>query len=173
MKRYFCAQFPDDNIEVKVELLDQEAPQTCEAFWRILEKPIENNARHAVYVGRCIALRDSFTPEEVQRGLGGKTLIPPENLTCFPAPGDVLWVQFDKTTGRNRGSKPPNYQINMFYGPDNRYLLPMGLLSLNCFARIRGWETDPPTKNFEDLAKIGRELAQKGDKRVVFSRITG
>lgn len=172
MKRYFSMRFEDDDIIIQVELLDREAPITCDAFWKMLESPIENTARHAVMVGRSIALRDSFSVEEVRRGLGEKTLLPPENLTAFPAPGDVLFVQFDETTGRNRGSRPPHYQINLFYGPDNRYLLPMGLLSLNCFARIRGWETDPPTENFENLKKIGKELASKGDKKVVFSRIS-
>jgi len=170
-KKYFIAKYPDDHIEIKVELLDKQAPETCEAFWNMLEKPIINKARHAIMVGPCINLRNSFSFEEVRRGLGERTLLLPENLTCFPGPGDVLWSQWDKTTGTMRGI-PPSYTIAMFYGSGGRYLVNAGLVSRSCFARVRGWETDPPTPNFEKLVTIGRGLAEKGDKRVVFTRAT-
>src|SRR5690349_25089533 len=71
--------FVEKGVWARLELLSDLAPLTCEAFLSAL--PFEVTAVHAMYTGPELSMR-------IPRSDGP----PPENQTCFPIPGDLLWT---------------------------------------------------------------------------------
>jgi len=71
---------------VTLDLLDQEAPQTCEYVWSLL--PLELKPLHGQYSGA-----------EVFVLLEGGQQVPRENMTQLPLPGELLY--FFETGGNS------------------------------------------------------------------------
>ena len=43
-------------ITCTAELMEDDAPKTCAAMWKVLEKPLECRARHSIWCGRKLTL---------------------------------------------------------------------------------------------------------------------
>jgi hypothetical protein len=65
------------NVKAIAELLEEEAPQTCEMIWKML--PINGPAMHSAESGR-----------EVFVQLPSGTMVEPENQTIYEIPSDVF-----------------------------------------------------------------------------------
>lgn len=106
----------ESGVTATIELLDKEAPKTCEAMWKCLETPMETEGIHAMWVGRELMF---VMPEENQRV--DPTSIPLENATSHPLPGDVLFGYYPAHVTRQyhddiRGK--PIWDFYIVYGPD-------------------------------------------------------
>jgi len=74
----------ESRVKAIAELLEEEAPKTCEAMWKCLESPMEAEGIQAMWVGRELMF---IMPEENRRV--EPTSIPIENSTAYPLPGDA------------------------------------------------------------------------------------
>jgi hypothetical protein len=66
-----------EGVKVAATLLEEEAPETCEALWNVL--PLEAEAKHCAYSGMCIYFKSHKLP-----------IVKPENSSCFVSRGDVV-----------------------------------------------------------------------------------
>src|SRR5262245_35838882 len=84
--RLITLTFPDTGESALADLLDAEAPGTCELVWKRL--PVEQRAVHGMYSGaEVFALIENPEPA------------PAENLVQLPLPGELLYF-FDSEIGR-------------------------------------------------------------------------
>ncbi|MGH4023734.1 MAG: DUF3830 family protein [Pseudonocardiaceae bacterium] len=83
MPRYLSITLAKREVTCVAELLDKEAPRTCEAVWNAL--PLEGPAQHAKYArNEVYAMVPRFTEVAVGQ----------ENPTVTPIPGDVVFFDF-------------------------------------------------------------------------------
>ncbi|MCF6138416.1 DUF3830 family protein [Pseudalkalibacillus berkeleyi] len=155
--RTFIIEFPKDNVVVRANLLDEKAPQTCEAFWNIIEVPLETSGKHAMYTGKEISVQ---FPQE-RCGSTALHEVRPENQTCFPQPGELLFTYVGAYAWE--GMPKPIYDVGCFYGPDARTFFPMGWLPGNKFAKV--WDED-----LEKFAEMGTKASNEGIQPMVFKR---
>ncbi|WP_407270130.1 DUF3830 family protein [Radiobacillus sp. PE A8.2] len=155
---HFLIVFPEVNIEVKVKLLFDKAPKTCEGFWDAIKEPIHTSGKHAMYTGREISVQIAPSDKEVS------LLHDPakENLTCFPLPGDILFTFMPEFSFS--GLPFPIYDVGLFYGRDARTFFPMGWLPGNLFAQVDG------EAELEKLAKMGQDINNNGQQKIIFKR---
>src|SRR5699024_4547615 len=154
----FLIVFPDCNEEIKVNLLKDKAPKTCEKFLEAIDTNVETTGSHAIYTGREISVQLPF-PRENDFGMSS---IPKENLTCFPLPGDILFTYMPEYAfGGN-----PNaiYDIGLFYGRDSRTFFPMGWLPGNLFAQVAD------NSELQKLEKMGEKIRNGGNEKIIFKR---
>lgn len=116
-------------ITAIAKLLEEDAPETCEALWSALEKPLETKALHAVWQGRTLEIElpethRTFKPDAV----------PMENATIYPLPGDVLWRYHPPKA--IRGLLSPQCGIMIAYGPESIMRTPIGPAPSNVWAQI-------------------------------------
>ena len=76
MSRQIRLTFIDEGISIGAEMLDDQAPKTCQIIWDLL--PLEEDAVHAIYSGSEIAY---FLSQDIK--------IPKENQTSRVLPGDI------------------------------------------------------------------------------------
>ena len=77
-RRKIRLSYPELNVSVVAEMLEDEAPTVCQIVWDML--PIEKRVLHGMYSGaEVFALLD----KAVQH--------PPENLCQLPLPGELLY----------------------------------------------------------------------------------
>ena len=79
MARYIEISLQKRNVSCVAQLLDEEAPKTCEVVWRALS--LAGDAYHAKYASNEIYILVSPFAED-EPG--------PENRTIAPAKGDVM-----------------------------------------------------------------------------------
>lgn len=156
MPKHISLTFTENGVTARAVLLEDEAPKTCAAIWKALEVPLVNKGIHAMFAGREVMLElpeanRRFKPEEV----------PQENLTCFPAPGDLLWFYFGPH--QERGFPDEIYDLAIFYGRDSRLLLPMGWVPGNHFGLI--------AENLLEFAKMCERVRTEGLKEIVVKRL--
>ncbi len=147
MPRTIRLTFVEERVSVDAELLEDEAPKTCQAVWDAL--PLEEEGIHAVYSGSEIAY---FLSRDIT--------IPPENLTSRTLPGDICYFRLEP--GVMHGWLDGITELCWFYGRDGRPNMPDGPVAVNLFARMTGDTTD----FFEICYRIRRE----GVKRVRIER---
>ncbi len=155
--RTFIMEFPNDNIEIRATLLDDKAPNTCKAFWDVIETPLETSGKHAMYTGKEISV-------QFPAALCEKTdlhEVRPENQTCFPQPGELLFTYVGAYAWG--GMPKAIYDVGCFYGPDARTFFPMGWLPGNRFAKV--WEED-----LEKFAEMGAKTGNEGIQAMNFRR---
>lgn len=155
---YFFIVFPDANVEIKIKLLFDKAPKTCEGFWEAIKSPIETSGKHAMYTGKEVSVQ--LTPDSQK----GTLLDDPakENLTCFPLPGDILFTFMPEYSF---GGLPfPIFDVGIFYGRDARTFFPMGWLPGNLFAQVAD------EKELRKLAEVGQDFNVNGQQKVIFKR---
>jgi hypothetical protein len=131
MARKIELEIVESGIRAVAELLEEEAPKTCEAMWKALETPLETLALHAIWLGRTIEVgvpeaNRNFDPEQ----------IPMENATITPSPGDLLWKHFQ--AGAIRGLESPLWDIMIAYGPEATMRTPAGPQPSNVWAELVG-----------------------------------
>ncbi|RFS82693.1 uncharacterized protein DUF3830 [Actinomadura pelletieri DSM 43383] len=105
-------------VSCVAELLEKDAPRTCEAVWRAL--PLGGDAYHAKYArNEVYTMVERFSEEEV--GL--------ENPTVTPIPGDVVYFSFaggmlDRRFKEEKGihALPGVIDLAIFYGRNNLLL---------------------------------------------------
>ncbi len=126
-----------DNVKVKARLLDDRAPELCQALWDVL--PIEDTVAHAQWSGKMFHTGAnnwlSYQP-------GAKGL---ENETGFQSPGDVVYY-------------PPARELAVAYG-DSQFCWVTGNLIVSTVAVIED--------DLTELTKIGKALEWDGAKKMV------
>jgi hypothetical protein len=148
--------YPEYGVRAVAELLEDQAPKTCEAIWKGLERPLNGKGLHAMFCGREVMVE---MPDE------NKTFdplaIPPENQTCFPIPGDILWYYF--APRQECGFPSEIYDIAIIYGRDTRMIMPLGWVPGNLFATI--------TENLKEFADVCSRVRSEGVKDIVIRRM--
>ena len=142
-------------VRCVAELLQEEAPRTCEAVWQAL--PQGGQAYHA-----------KFASNEVY------TLVPPfadpepglENATMTPIPRDVIYFYFPPGQAKSPFSTSGVVDLAIFYGRNNFFFSPsLGPVPGTVFATI--------TENFEEMARACDNIWREGfaGERLVFRRL--
>ena len=80
-------RFPTTGVTATARLLDEDAPDVCDAMWAALEVPIDDEVTHAQASGQEVMLN---LPEANRRF--DPTAVPTQNATIHPRPGDILWT---------------------------------------------------------------------------------
>jgi hypothetical protein len=148
-------------VSCLAELLDKDAPRTCEAVWSAL--PLAGDAYHAKYArNEVYTMVERFaTPEP---GL--------ENPTVTPIPGDVVYFSFDGGM-LDRGFKeekgiaalPGVIDLAIFYGRNNLLLNgDVGWVPGNVYATI--------TEGLDRMAEACNDIWRSGavGERLVYRR---
>ncbi|MCY3555799.1 MAG: DUF3830 family protein [Gemmatimonadetes bacterium] len=148
MPRRIRLSFVNEDVSVEAEMLEDEAPRTCQAVWDAL--PLVEEGIHAVYSGSEIAY---FLSEDM--------VIPPENLTSCTLPGDICYYRLE--SGLMHGLLDGITELCWFDGRDGRPNMPDGPVSVNLFARMVG----DASEFFEVCYRIRRE----GMKRVRIEQV--
>jgi hypothetical protein len=144
--------FPGRGVVGLVELLDDEAPRTCQAIWDAL--PQSGLGSHAMFSGHCGAL--FLDDDTIGAAIG------PENATTNIQTGDVMFTHYD--AGERHGHLNALSEIYWAY---DRYVRPVvpgrhDSAVANVFGRVVG---DPAA--FHDMS---RRLASQGYMRIEIRR---
>ena len=163
LRRYVLISLEERNVRCVARLLDEEAPKTCEVFWKSL--PQAGNVFHAKYAGNEVfILVPRFAAEEPG----------PENRTIVPAAGDVMyfflppWIRLPQAVRDLGVDGRAVIDLAVFYDRNNLLLSPSeGFTPGNVFATI--------VRNLEAVRKAGQSVWYEGasGERMVFSRLEG
>jgi hypothetical protein len=147
------------NVRAVAELMEEEAPLTCQAVWDAL--PLSGPAFHAKWANNEVyILTPPFAQEEPGR----------ENATVMPIPGDILY--FFVAPG---GHVPPDMReqcrksgiidLAIFYGRNNYLHGPDGHMPGNLFATI--------TEGLKEMAVACQDLWRNGagNETMTFRRL--
>ena len=128
-RRHIRLTFVKTGESVVAEMLDDEAPQTCELVWNML--PLEQPMYHGRYSGmESFILLDEAHPA------------PDEKRTHMPLPGEILYWWDSGTAVTSSGQ--PVAELLLAFGRGVRLGGPEGMPNFaNLFARIPGdWKYD-------------------------------
>jgi len=148
-------------VSCVAELLDKDAPRTCEAVWQAL--PLGGDAYHAKYARNEVYTMVERFGEEV--GL--------ENPTVTPIPGDVVFFNFsggmlDRAFKEEKGiaALPGVIDLAIFYGRNNLLLNgDVGWVPGNVYATI--------TEGLDQMAEACHDVWRSGavGERLVYQRL--
>ncbi|MGD9714506.1 MAG: DUF3830 family protein [Thermomicrobiales bacterium] len=141
MPRRIKITFTEENVSAIAELLEDQAPKTCEAVLSVL--PQEGEAHHATYSG-----------SEVVLILDRIIDIGQENATTMVIPGDVAFTTFEG--GKIFGFPDTFSEIAVFYARDAIPSMPNGPVPMNIFGRI--------TEGLEAFAEVCFRMRRSGVK---------
>ncbi len=151
-------------VRCVAELLDKEAPRTCEAVWAAL--PQGGDAQHAKY-----ARNEVYTM--VPRFAGSET-VGLENPTVTPIPGDVVFFSFsggmlDQSFKADQGidALPGVVDLAIFYGRNNLLLNgDVGWVPGNVYASI--------VEGLDVMAQACHDVWRSGSvgERLVYERLS-
>jgi hypothetical protein len=118
MPRFISIALERRGVSCVAELLDKDAPRTCEAVWRAL--PLAGDIYHAKYArNEVYTMVERFAHEPVGQ----------ENPTVTPIPGDVMYFDFhggmlDRNFKEEKGidALPGVIDLAIFYGRNNLLL---------------------------------------------------
>ena len=143
--------FPDGGPSATADLLEEDAPNTCDAIWSLL--PLRLPGIHDIWSGHQVLVH-----------LDSGVVLPPENvLTYIPMPGDLFYYY-----------RPPHYfrgapygrvesaELGIVYDRDTRPQGPRGPEAVNLFATI--------SSGLEDLAAACADMIYRGQKDVLIER---
>ena len=148
MTKYIEVKLEKRNVTCIAELLEEDAPLTCQAVWDAL--PMGSHAYHAKYASNEVYfLVPPFAPEEVGR----------ENATVMPIPRDICYFYVPKGSKvppdmKEQGRKTGLVDIAVFYGRDNYLHAPDGHFPGNVFATI--------VENFHEFAAACQDVWRNG-----------
>ena len=146
-------------VRAIAELLEEEAPKTCDAVWHSL--PQSGPVYHAKWANNEIyILTPPFAAEEPGR----------ENATVFPIPGDLLYF-FIPPGGpvpadlREQCAATGLIDLAIFYGRNNYLHGPEGHMPGNLFATI--------TEGLKGFAVACQDVFRNGmvNERLTFRRV--
>ena len=142
----------DGSGSAVADLLEEDAPTTCDAIWQIL--PL-----------RVPAVHDIWSGHQVLAHLENTLILPPENvLTYIPMPGDLFYYY-----------RPPHYvrgapfgrvestELGIVYDRDTRPQGPRGPEAVNLFGHI--------SSGIEVFAEACLEMVTRGQKDLLIERV--
>lgn len=161
MPRHLSITLPRRGVSCVAELLDKDAPRTCEAVWQAL--PLAGDVYHAKYArNEVYTMVPRFAGYEV--GL--------ENPTVTPIPGDVVFFSFsggmlDREFKQDKGvdKLPGVIDLAIFYGRNNLLLNgDVGWVPGNVYAAI--------TEGLDRMAQACHDVWRCGSvgERLVYER---
>lgn len=164
MTRLMTITLAQRGVSCVAELLDKDAPRTCEAVWRAL--PQAGDAYHAKYArNEVYTMVDRFADEEI--GL--------ENSTVTPIPGDVVYFSFsggmlDRKFKEEKGiaQLPGVVDLAIFYGRNNLLINgDVGWVPGNVYATI--------VDGLDRMAEACNDVWRSGGvgERLVYQRFNG
>ena len=144
--------FPEANVAARADLLDEDAPKTCEAIWSIL--PIKATALHDIWSGHQIFVF-----------LNSTRVIEYENVPRLldVNPGDLFY--YYRKPHYFRGApygKVEASEIGIVYDRDSQPRGPHGVKAVNIFGTI--------TEGLSDLSKICENMIEEGKKSIIFEK---
>jgi hypothetical protein len=139
--------FPGENVTSIAELLEKEAPRTCETIWEAL--PVEGELNHAMWSGP-----ETYLP------IDASIRIRPEHQTLHPLPGEIGFYAIDG--GVLMGWPDDMAELAFFYGRGSRPSMPGGPVAMNIFARI--------VENFEAFQNVCARIRKEGVKQLRVER---
>ncbi|QKG20601.1 hypothetical protein ACTIVE_2239 [Actinomadura verrucosospora] len=118
MPRLMTISLEKRGVSCVAELLEKDAPRTCEAVWGAL--PLGGDAYHAKYArNEVYTMVERFAEEEV--GLENPTVTPiPGDVVYFSFPGGMLDRAFKEE--KNIHGLPGVIDLAIFYGRNNLLL---------------------------------------------------
>ena len=122
MGKQFGIVFEKSGVEVVADLLEGDAPITCENFWEGIVEPISRELHHGGETGPEIWC---FVPEP-------KENLPYENSTVFPEHGDILYYHYRQPPTRDGVMV---YDIGIYWDR-GQSKLKQGWIPGNLFARV-------------------------------------
>ncbi|MDR7419837.1 MAG: DUF3830 family protein [Armatimonadota bacterium] len=152
IRRHIRLRFVETGESVVAEMLDDEAPRTCELVWNRL--PLEHELLHGRYSGM-----------EVFMVLEPPEPAPDEARTQLPLPGEILYWSAHDTSVTGRGNLVA--EICVIYGRGVTLRGPEGVPSHgSLFARIPGdWKYD-----WVGFAEACRRVRTRGPARLRIER---
>jgi len=158
--------FHSSNVRLSAELLEDQAPKTCEAVWSVLSDgetldsvknwPEGGRVHHGIYAGPELY---TFIPR-------ANNTPPIENLTYHPIPGDIMLFIVPETEYRWVDVKGELWDFAMFYdrGANLKTSGPEGL----------GWRGSRfgqvKREDLDHLLRMGRKIRFRGEESVVIRR---
>lgn len=133
--------FPSEKVVAIAELLDADAPRTCDAIWAAL--PFEGELLHAMWSGP-----ETYLP------IASGIRIAPEHQTTHPLPGEIGFYAL--AGGVLVGWPRDMAELAFFYDRGAKPSMPNGPVSMNVFARI--------VDNFEGFRSLCRRMQKEGAK---------
>ena len=152
-RRHIRLSFVTTGESVIAEMLDDEAPRTCELVWDLL--PVEHELIHGRYSGReAFVLLDDAQPAPV------------EKRTQLPLPGEILYWSDPGAAVTSDGA--PVAEILFAFGRGVTLRGPEGVPSFaNLFARIPGdWKYD-----WVDFAAAAGRIRTAGTQPLRIERV--
>jgi Protein of unknown function (DUF3830) len=146
MQREIVLHFLDEGVAAPARLLQEEAPETCDAVWDAL--PASGLARHGIYSG-----------SEVYLILPAVLTVPREHATTIVGAGDVGFLTVEKGSGY--GIEEDYSEVCWFYDLDATPSMPEGPIAVNLFARLHDADAFLP---------VCRRMRVEGAKRLEISR---
>jgi Protein of unknown function (DUF3830) len=125
MGKAFQVEVLETGVRAIVELLEDDAPRTCAALWRILQQGYSVNAIHARWSGPEVV---ALVPPEARAGVNPLE-IGVENATTYPVRGDVCWMY--RPPGMYRFMKEEVWDLAFVYGDECRFYIPTGMIAMN------------------------------------------
>ena len=150
MSKQFEIVFVRDNTTIVADLLEAEAPLSCEALWKGLEESHHDKIHHGSETGPELWC---FVPEPEED-------LPYENSTVFPEHGDILFYHYIQPPTRDGKMV---YDIGIYYDRGCSKLK-QGWIPGNLFAKIAD------RKDIQVLRKIAGRLLQEGPEEVILRR---
>jgi hypothetical protein len=126
MGRQFEIVFKKSNVTVVADLLDEQAPITCENFWAGIATPVTQDLHHGGETGPEMWC---FVPPPSEE-------LPYENSTVFPEHGDILYYHYRQPPTRDGIMV---YDIGIYWDR-GQSKLKQGWIPGNLFARVNGKE---------------------------------
>jgi hypothetical protein len=152
MARRIRISFPGDGASVIADLLEDDAPNTCDAVWGLL--PL-----------RLTAIHDIWSGHQVLAHLDKKVVIDPENvLTYLPMPGDIFY--YYRPAHYFRGApygRSESAEVGIVYDRDTRPQGPRGPEAVNLFANI--------SSGRDRFAKACEDMIYQGQKELLIEKV--
>ncbi len=164
MTRYMSITLAKRGVGCVAELLDKDAPRTCEAVWRAL--PQAGDVNHAKYARNEVY---TMVPRFLDEAIGL------ENPTVTPIPGDVVFFDFsggmlDRAFKEDSGVAllPGVIDLAIFYGRNNLLLNgDVGWVPGNVYGTI--------VEGLDRMAEACHDVWRSGSvgERLVYERSSG
>ncbi|MFC1671875.1 DUF3830 family protein [Planctomycetota bacterium] len=124
MAKQFEIIFEESGATVVADLLEDEAPITCENFWEGIAEPVHEKISHGGETGPEMWC---FVPPP-------KEELPYENSTVFPEHGEIVYYHYRQPPTRD-GTMV--YDIGIYWDR-GQSKLKQGWIAANLFARVNG-----------------------------------
>ncbi len=164
--------FPKRKVRITANLLDDLAPETCDAIWSILGTSQDPKSM-SHWPDRGLVQNGRYSgPELFMMIPKAKKRPPVENQTFRPIPGDVMMIIVE---GRNRkltdAEKGDLWEVALFYDRNGDLEVKHGP-----GVEGRGWIASRfakvPNAQLDALLELGNSVWSEGTERIVLRRKT-